>query len=53
MKKSHLSFLLAAVAVLLILLSFVIPDSPIWLSIAGLVLALLSVVFSAKGWKEK
>ena len=53
MKKSTISLILAAAAVILIVLSFAIPDSPIWLSIAGLVLAVLAIIFADKGWRRK
>ena len=53
MKKSTISLILAAAAVILIVLSFAIPDSPIWLSIGGLVLAVLAIVFADKGWRRK
>ena len=53
MKKSTISLILAAAAVVLIVLSFAIPDSPIWLSIAGLVLAVVTIVLANKGWRRK
>ena len=53
MKKSTISLILAAAAVILLVLSVAIPDSPIWLSIAGLVLAVLAIVFADKGWRRK
>ena len=51
--KKYIALALIAAAAVLIVLSMVIPDSPIWVSVAGLVLAVVAIIVSPKKDREQ
>lgn len=51
--KKYIALALIAAAAVLIVLSMIIPDSPIWVSVAGLVLAVVAIIVSPKKDREQ
>lgn len=51
--KKYIALALIAAAAVLIVLSMVIPDSPIWVSVVGLVLAVVAIIVSPKKDREQ